>query len=198
MGQARRVGAGRPRNVRTPDLEDDVLTAIQQALTRSTLEPSLDSASFRCNICTGELHEELTLAQAVVLEGIVTSSLVLMACSTWDVRNKNRHDSIPLKFGFFVTAIVASEAPYTGAHMNPARSLGPALWSCKWDNHWKVMPEGQYYTCSKARKQLENIDMDAQQPSVSVEAEELEEDVVMPQTERRTEEWDDSYVTSFE
>nr|CAD7404080.1 unnamed protein product [Timema cristinae] len=59
-----------------------------------------------------------------------------MACSTWDARNRNRHDSTPLKFGFFVTAIVASEAPYTGAHMNPARSLGPALWSCKWDNHW--------------------------------------------------------------
>nr|CAD7447360.1 unnamed protein product [Timema bartmani] len=51
------------------------------------------------------------------------------------------------------------------------------------------MPEGQYYTRSKARKQLENIDMDAQQPSVSVEAEELEEDVVMPQAEPRTEEW---------
>nr|CAD7446570.1 unnamed protein product [Timema bartmani]CAD7461273.1 unnamed protein product [Timema tahoe] len=62
----------------------------------------------------------------------------------------------------------------------------------------KVMPKGQYYTCSRARKQLEQINMDAQQPSVNGVAEELKEEVEMPQAKPITEQWDDSYVTSFE
>nr|CAD7263947.1 unnamed protein product [Timema shepardi] len=89
-----------------------------------------------CEMCVTKPHQDLTLLQAVVMEGIVTATLILTVCATWDARNENKQDSIPLKFGFLVTTVAAVEGPFTGASMNPARSLGPAVWTGVWTSHW--------------------------------------------------------------
>ena len=41
-----------------------------------------------------------------------------------------------LAIGLTVTCEAAFMGPMTGASMNPARSLGPALFSGIWDAHW--------------------------------------------------------------
>nr|CAD7258471.1 unnamed protein product [Timema shepardi] len=89
-----------------------------------------------CALCVTLPHPELSAFQAVLAEGLATSVLILVVCAVWDKRNERNTDSVPLRFGFTVMAIAAAEGPYTGASMNPARSLGPVIWTGVWDSHW--------------------------------------------------------------
>lgn len=56
-------------------------------------------------LCMTVPHSSLTLTQAVLIEFIATSVLILICCGVWDPRNAKYGDSIPLKFGFAITAI---------------------------------------------------------------------------------------------
>ncbi|KAJ8888957.1 hypothetical protein PR048_008451 [Dryococelus australis] len=89
-----------------------------------------------CALCVTVPHGSLSVLQALVLEGVATAFLVLMVCSCWDDRNRHRQDSVPLKFAFLITAVACILGPMTGASMNPARTLGPAVWTNHWDYHW--------------------------------------------------------------
>lgn len=71
-----------------------------------------------------------------MIETISTMILMTLACAVWDERNKLNTDSTALKFGLAVTCLATIFGPYTGCSMNPARSLGPALWSNNWSHHW--------------------------------------------------------------
>ncbi|XP_063229646.1 aquaporin-like isoform X2 [Bacillus rossius redtenbacheri] len=102
---------------------------------RSALEAAAPNGS-RCALCVTLPHAELSAPQAVLAEALVTAVLILVVCSVWDPRNAANTDSVPLKFGFTVAAIAAAEGPYTGASMNPARSLGPVIWTGVWSYHW--------------------------------------------------------------
>lgn len=86
--------------------------------------------------CVTDLHPKIHPIQGVLIEGISTAILMLIACAVWDSRNAHNHDSVPIKFGLAVTALATSVGPYTGCSMNPVRSLGPALWNNYWNNHW--------------------------------------------------------------
>lgn len=70
-------------------------------------------------LCVTVPHAELSTLQAVAMEYISTSILILIVCGVWDPRNAHLQDSIPLKFGFAITAIGTIIGPYTGASMNP-------------------------------------------------------------------------------
>nr|CAD7463866.1 unnamed protein product [Timema tahoe] len=65
-----------------------------------------------CEMCVTKPHQDLTLLQAVIMEGVVTATLILTVCATWDARNENKQDSIPLKFGFLVTTVAAVELAF--------------------------------------------------------------------------------------
>lgn len=75
-------------------------------------------------------------AQAVAVEFSATLFLILVVCGVWDERNADKHDSVPLKFGAVITLLAMVAGPYTGASMNPARSLGPAILSGSFHKHW--------------------------------------------------------------
>ena len=73
--------------------------------------------------------------QSLILEGILTFILMLVILGSGLDRRA------PLGFaGIAISLTVALEAafmgPITGASMNPARSLGPALVSGVWEAHW--------------------------------------------------------------
>ncbi|KAK1118199.1 hypothetical protein K0M31_015246 [Melipona bicolor] len=86
--------------------------------------------------CVTDLHSELSAIQGLVLEGISTAILMLVACAVWDNRNARNTDSVPIRFGLTVAALALAFGPYTGCSMNPARSLAPALWNNQWSHHW--------------------------------------------------------------
>lgn len=46
--------------------------------------------------------------QAVIVETIITSILVLLCCSLWDKRNSHNTDGIPVKFGLTVATLAMS------------------------------------------------------------------------------------------
>ncbi|KAL6430854.1 hypothetical protein ACFW04_006987 [Cataglyphis niger] len=87
-------------------------------------------------LCVTDLHAELTIIQGLILEAIATSLLMLVFCAIMDPRNEKNSDSIPLRFGLTVAVVATVFGPYTGGSMNPARSLGPAVWNNAWSHHW--------------------------------------------------------------
>nr|XP_033337306.1 aquaporin-like isoform X1 [Megalopta genalis] len=86
--------------------------------------------------CVTDLHAELSVIQGLLLEGIATGILMLVACAVWDPRNEKNTDSVPVRFGLTVCALALAFGPYTGCSMNPARSFAPALWNNQWSHHW--------------------------------------------------------------
>ncbi|XP_017760333.1 PREDICTED: aquaporin-like [Eufriesea mexicana] len=88
------------------------------------------------SFCMTDIHENLSTFQGVMTEFIATAILVLFACGIWDCRNSKNTDSVSMRFGFCVAALCTIFVPYTGCSLNPARTLGPAVWNGYWTNHW--------------------------------------------------------------
>ncbi len=73
--------------------------------------------------------------QALVLEIILT--LILMLIILGSGLDRRAHSSLAgLAIGLTVGLEAAFMGPITGASMNPARSLGPALVGGLWSHHW--------------------------------------------------------------
>lgn len=87
-------------------------------------------------LCVTKPHSSLSLGQGFGIEFFATMCLMLVCCGVWDPRNAKNTDSIPLRFGFVVGALAMVAGPYTGCSMNPARSLGPAVWNGEFEDHW--------------------------------------------------------------
>lgn len=87
-------------------------------------------------LCVTAPHPDISPFQAVAMEYIATTILILICGGVWDPRNSKYQDSIPMKFGFAITAIGIILGPFTGASMNPARSFGPAVWNNDFYMHW--------------------------------------------------------------
>lgn len=81
------------------------------------------------------LAADFTRLQGMVLESVLTFFLVFVFFATaLDTRNACR-SLAPLAIGFAVCMGVFFGAPFTGAALNPARALGPALAGGFWSNH---------------------------------------------------------------
>ncbi|CAH1130323.1 unnamed protein product [Ceutorhynchus assimilis] len=87
-------------------------------------------------VCSPALHPEVTAFQGFLVEFLATLILALVCCGVWDHRNGNKHDSVPIRFGFTIAVLAMAAGPYTGANMNPVRSFAPALYNGDWQNHW--------------------------------------------------------------
>lgn len=61
--------------------------------------------SFGPGLCTTIPHPDLSPLQAVALEYIATTVLILFCCGVWDPRNAKNQDGIPVKFGLTITAL---------------------------------------------------------------------------------------------
>ncbi|KAG7307323.1 hypothetical protein JYU34_007492 [Plutella xylostella] len=76
-------------------------------------------------------------AAAAAVEATLTGSLCLLLCGLWAAHDEGKPDhSGPLKVGLAIAGLVYSGGALTGASLNPARSLGPALLYSCWGSHW--------------------------------------------------------------
>ncbi|XP_077571508.1 aquaporin AQPAe.a isoform X1 [Stigmatopora nigra] len=79
---------------------------------------------------------DLNAAQALGIEVLCTFQLVFTVFSVEAQRRRESPEPGNLAIGLAHTAGVMIGARFSGASMNPARSLGPALVTGFWENHW--------------------------------------------------------------
>ncbi|XP_078739395.1 aquaporin-4-like [Lampetra fluviatilis] len=83
------------------------------------------------------VSSRLQLSHAVLVEAAITLQLVLTVCAASDERRSDlAGGSGALHVGLSVALGHLFALPYTGSSMNPARSLGSAVVSGLWANHW--------------------------------------------------------------
>lgn len=80
--------------------------------------------------------ERVTTIQALAIETIITTVLIIIVCAVWDKRNADKPDSVPLRFGFVIVAISMVAGPFTGASMNTVRTFAPALLEGNFNFQW--------------------------------------------------------------
>ncbi|KAM7405001.1 hypothetical protein PAMP_012292 [Pampus punctatissimus] len=79
---------------------------------------------------------DLNAAQALGIEVLCTFQMVFTVFSVEDQRRRESPEPGNLAIGLAHTAGVLIGARFSGASMNPARSLGPAIITGFWENHW--------------------------------------------------------------
>ncbi|VEN36613.1 unnamed protein product [Callosobruchus maculatus] len=81
-------------------------------------------------------HEKITSLQAVAIELVITTTLIVVICAVWDKRNAHNTDSTPIRFALVIVGISMAAGPLTGASMNTARTFGPALIYGNFKDQW--------------------------------------------------------------
>eukprot|EP00099_Drosophila_melanogaster_P026097 NP_726347.1 entomoglyceroporin 4, isoform C [Drosophila melanogaster] len=87
-------------------------------------------------LCVTLPHTSVTTGQALGIEFVITSILVIVCCGVWDPRNSKFHDSVGIRFGLAIACLACAAGPFTGGSMNPARSFAPALWNKHFESNW--------------------------------------------------------------
>lgn len=87
-------------------------------------------------ICLTVPLDGMDAGTAFLCEFFLTAVLILTCCGMWDKRSEALQDSGAVKFGLTIAALSMAGGQLTGASMNPARSLAPALWQGIFNTHW--------------------------------------------------------------
>ncbi|XP_068629627.1 aquaporin-like [Battus philenor] len=98
--------------------------------------PALPHAQFQSLFVSYCIVSERVVLQAACVEALLGAVLALVNCAAWDARNRRLLDSWPLRVGLTVAALTLAAGDLTGASINPARSLAPALFSGDWNAQW--------------------------------------------------------------
>ncbi|CAH2093600.1 unnamed protein product [Euphydryas editha] len=97
---------------------------------------ALSPIDLSSGVCVTRPHVKHTEYQALGIEIVLTVILVLVNCSVWDPINEKKIQSVSTMFGLIIAGLSIAGGPLTGAGMNPARSLAPAVWTNTWNSHW--------------------------------------------------------------
>ncbi|XP_055374943.1 aquaporin [Condylostylus longicornis] len=82
------------------------------------------------------LAEHQTALQGLGFEFFLGLVLVLTVFGATDENKKDNHYTAPFAIGMSVTLGHLGTIRYTGSSMNPARTLGTAVITGVWDDHW--------------------------------------------------------------
>lgn len=97
---------------------------------------ALSPVDLSSGVCVTRPHVKHTEYQALGVEIVLTVILVLLNCSVWDPINEKKNQCMSTMFGLSIAGLSIAGGPLTGAGMNPARSLAPAVWTSSWKSHW--------------------------------------------------------------
>ncbi|KXJ69129.1 aquaporin AQPAn.G [Aedes albopictus] len=86
--------------------------------------------------CVTAPHDDLSTWEAFGVEFFITGILVWTCCGLWDPRNSKFGEGLPVKFALIIVGIAIAAGPYTGASMNPARTLPPSVWNASYKSTW--------------------------------------------------------------
>ncbi|KAM5156686.1 aquaporin-4-like [Mantella aurantiaca] len=86
------------------------------------------------NLGATMINERLSVGHGLLIELIITFQLVFTVSASCDPKNKDRLPALAIGISVVFGHLFAIN--YTGASMNPARSLGPAVVMWKWNDHW--------------------------------------------------------------
>ncbi|KAG5882002.1 hypothetical protein JTB14_035289 [Gonioctena quinquepunctata] len=100
------------------------------------LKVLMPPAYFKDGFCMTLPHSLITPIQALAIEIIITTTLIIVVCAVWDKRNAHNSDSLPLRFGFVIVAISMVAGPFTGASMNTVRTFAPAVLLGNFKDQW--------------------------------------------------------------
>ncbi|KAG8222865.1 hypothetical protein J437_LFUL003510 [Ladona fulva] len=87
------------------------------------------------NLGTTIPESRLAPVQAAGMEFFLGFILLLVVFGVCDPLRNLSHNA-PIAIGFAILVGHLAAVPFTGSSMNPARSLGSAVISGVWDNHW--------------------------------------------------------------
>ncbi|KAL9979977.1 hypothetical protein ACROYT_G008504 [Oculina patagonica] len=79
---------------------------------------------------------DVSTSQAFVIELVLTFILVFVIFAVTDPSRGMAGYGVPLAIGICVFICLMHGIPFSGASMNPARSLGPAVIMNSWKDHW--------------------------------------------------------------
>jgi len=107
-------------------------------ITGAALISALTPGAYRGNLAATTLHPDVTLAQGLFTETWITFILVfcIHGATTPSRATGNPKGVAPLAIGLSVALGIMCGFAATGGSMNPARSLGPAVVTGIWDDHW--------------------------------------------------------------
>uniref|UniRef100_A0A2A4ITK6 Aquaporin n=1 Tax=Heliothis virescens TaxID=7102 RepID=A0A2A4ITK6_HELVI len=88
------------------------------------------------SVCVSIPYAGLGDLQSLGVELALTVALTFINCGIWDPINASKQDSAPIKFGLTIVGLSLVGGPLTGASMNPARTLAPAVWTGLWAHQW--------------------------------------------------------------
>lgn len=97
---------------------------------------ALSPVDLSSGVCVTRPHVKHTEYQALGVEIVLTVILVLLNCSVWDPINEKKNQCMSTMLGLSIAGLSIAGGPLTGAGMNPARSLAPAVWTSSWKSHW--------------------------------------------------------------
>ena len=96
---------------------------------------ALEGADFG-NLGAHGLGAGANAGEGFLLEALLTGFLLLVIYNVVRNRRGGMHMHAPLAIGLAVLIIHLAGVPFTGASVNPARSLGPAVVAGVWDDFW--------------------------------------------------------------
>ncbi|GFO22746.1 Aquaporin [Plakobranchus ocellatus] len=112
-----------------------VTAQILGAIVGGFILKGLTPSHFHDNLAVTRLGNDVTQAQGFGIELILTFVLVTVIFGTTDPHRAS-FGSPSLLIGLTVTVGHLAGINYTGSSMNPSRSLGSAIASDSWDDHW--------------------------------------------------------------
>lgn len=112
-----------------------ILGSISAAYLLIALIPDAGWRTRALGSITPDLSPDITRGQGMVIEAVLTFFLVLVIFATAIDAKRAFQKLAGFLSGLVVAAGVLVAEPFTGASMNPVRTLGPAIATRHWENH---------------------------------------------------------------